>query len=127
MITLGALTGFSLQPDPTTRPAAHGARVPPPPDRSPAPQVAERLGGPGAPSPASPTPEQDRVPCRKVPYVQFEDALQKKRDLLALGPGCKSPETLVVYHCHNCRHFHVGHDNREKITVPAAGIPRIQL
>lgn len=111
MITLAELTGLntrSLFPE----------------TRSPSP------GTPPATTATDPGAANTRVhsitfvPCRKVPYESFDTA-EAQRILLVSMPNCKRPETLVVYVCHNCAKWHVGHDDRAKVAVPESGRPKV--
>lgn len=111
MITLAELTGLNTRSF-FSRPP--GLTAPAPPH--------------AAPASVAPDPEPVRsrtfTPCRKRAYP---DALaaEAQRVLLLSMPNCKDPDTLIIYVCHNCRHWHVGHDKHEKIRIPDQARPRI--
>lgn len=112
MVTLGELLAHRLR---TSEPFAPAPAAPVPSGVS-TPQDLTILGGP------------DRsAGCWKRRYQDPVEAETARQALLALGPACKSPETLHVYRCPHCSGWHVGHDKHEHITVPAAGIPAIRV
>lgn len=81
-------------------------------------------------APLAPGPEHPGavlLPCRKRDYPSWDEAESARLRLLDLGPGCKSPATLVVYVCHACHRWHVGHELRETIVLPERGIPAIRV